>query len=239
MLIHTHNKPLTRSEFARMIDHTALKPETTKKQIEQLCEEARQFCFGAVCVAPSWIPLAVARLAGCSVRVASVVGFPHGNTLSAAKASEATKVLEAGADELDMVIHVGALKSRDQKAVIEDIRAVVEVAKRKPDTIVKVILETALLTDDEKVLGCQLAEKAGANFVKTSTGFAARGATLEDVVLMRHIVQDRLGVKAAGGIGNLTTARAMMEAGATRLGCSASVSIIKEFHENQRGHAQL
>ena len=233
MLTHAHKKSLTRSELARMIDHTALKPETTKEQIVQLCEEAREFDFGAVCVASARILLAVESLANYSVRIASVVGFPHGTTLSAAKVFEATKALEAGANELDMVINVGALKSREKEVVFEDIRAVVEVAKRKPGAIVKVILETALLTDDEKVLGCHLAEKAGADFVRTSTGFAADGATLEDVALMRRVVGNRLGVKAAGSIRDLATARAMIEAGATRLGCSASVSIIKEFHENR------
>lgn len=222
---------MTRSELAKRIDHTALKAETTRDQIVRLCDEAREFGFGAVCIAPSWLPFAVEQLTGTSVRIATVIGFPLGNTLSAVKAYEAERAIAAGAHELDMVIHVGALKSGEQEAVYEEIRSVVEIAHRTPGTLVKVILETALLTNSEKVLGCHLAEKAGADFVKTSTGFAAAGATIDDVAFLRRMVGIRLGVKAAGGIRDLATARAMVKAGATRLGCSSSVSIMKEFPE--------
>ncbi|MHC4687609.1 MAG: deoxyribose-phosphate aldolase [Planctomycetota bacterium] len=222
---------MTRFELAKMIDHTALKPETTREQIVQLCEEAREFGFGAVCIAPAWVRDAVEILAGTAAKIATVIGFPHGNTLSVVKAFEANKAIEAGTHELDMVIHVGALKSGEQELVLQDIHSVVEIGQRKPGTVVKVILETALLTDTEKVLGCQLTEKAGADFVKTSTGFASMGATIDDVARLRRVVGDRLGVKAAGGIRDLATARAMIEAGATRLGCSSSVSIMKEFVE--------
>jgi len=214
-------------QLAIMIDHTALKPETTAGQVVQLCEEARHFGFAAACVAPAWVPLAVKTLAGNSVKVASVAGFPHGNTVTDVKTFEAHYAIQEGAQEIDMVIHAGALKSGDIDAVFEDIFLVTAVARHSGDIVVKVILETALLTEDEKVLVCQLAEKAGADFVKTSTGFAAAGATVADVALMRRVVGDRLGVKAAGGIRDLATARAMIAAGATRLGSSASVAIMQ------------
>jgi len=220
---------MTTAQLAGMIDHTALKPDVTRDQIVQLCMEAIQFRFGAVCVAPAWVELVRETLVNRSVRIATVIGFPHGNTLSAVKAFEAMQAIERGAHELDMVIAVGGLKSGDRNAVIHDIRSVVEAARTRHGTLVKVILETALLTDAEKVLACQLSELAGANFVKTSTGFADGGATLDDVALLRRTVGNRLGVKAAGGIKNLSTALAMIEAGANRLGCSSSVSIMKEF----------
>ena len=220
---------MTTTQLASMIDHTALKPDVTRDQIVQLCMEAIQFRFGAVCVAPAWVELVRETLVNSSVRIATVIGFPHGNTLSAVKAFEAMQAIERGAHELDMVIAVGVLKSGDRNAVIHDIRSVVEAARARYGTLVKVILETALLTDAEKVLACQLSELAGANFVKTSTGFADGGATLDDVALLRRTVGNRLGVKAAGGIKNLSTALAMIEAGANRLGCSSSVSVMKEF----------
>ncbi len=220
---------MTLSDLAAMIDHTLLKAEASTHQVRKLCEEARQYGFWAVCVSPARVSLAAKELQGTGTNVAAVVGFPHGNTLSEVKGYEAQRAIDAGATELDMVIHVGALKERALDVVERDIRAVVEAARRQPETIVKVILETALLTDDEKVLGCQIAEQAGAHFVKTSTGFATKGATAEDVTLMRRTVGQRLGVKAAGGIRDLATARIMVEAGATRLGCSASVAIVEEL----------
>lgn len=222
---------MLQSAFAQLIDHTVLKPDATGDQIMQLCQEAREFGFGAVCIAPVWVSLAAKALAGSVTKVATVIGFPHGNTLSVVKAFEATQAIEAGADELDMVIHVGALKSGEHEAVLQDIRLVVEAARRSEGILVKVILETALLTEAEKVVACQLSEKAEADFVKTSTGFAAAGATIADVALLRHVVGNRLGVKAAGGIRDLPTAQAMIEAGATRLGCSSSVAIMKQFSE--------
>lgn len=220
---------MLQSELAKMIDHSALRPETSRGQIMQLCEEARRFSFGAVCVAPVWISLSKRLLEDTDVKVATVIGFPHGNTLSKVKAYEAEMAIEEGAHELDMVMHVGALKSGDYEAVFSDIHSVVEIAGRKPGALVKVIIETCLLNDEEKVMACQLIEKAGADFVKTSTGFAATGATVEDIRLLRKTVEGRLGVKAAGGIRDLATALSMIEAGANRLGCTASVSIIEEF----------
>lgn len=216
-------------QLASLIDHTALKPEATRDHIVQLCTEAIEFRFAAVCVAPAWVEVVQATLSNSPIKIASVIGFPHGNTLTGVKAFEARQAIERGAHELDMVIPVGALKSGDRNAVLHDIRSVVEAARERHGTLVKVILETALLTDSEKVLACELSELAGADFVKTSTGFADGGATLQDVALLRRTVGNRLGVKAAGGIKNLSTARAMVEAGASRLGCSSSVLIMKEF----------
>lgn len=225
---------MVQSELAGMIDHSALRPETSKGQIMQLCEEARTFSFGAVCIAPVWISLSKRLLEDTDVRVTTVIGFPHGNSLSKVKAYEAEKAIDEGAHELDMVIHVGALKSGDYEAVFSDIHSVVEIADRKRGALVKVIIETSLLKDEEKVMACQLIEKAGAGFVKTSTGFTGAGATLEDIQLIRKTVGGRLGVKAAGGIRDLATALSMIEAGADRLGCSASVSIIGEFRDTQK-----
>ena len=220
---------MTPAELARIIDHTALRPETTEAQIVQLCAEAREFGFGAVCIAPAWVALAVEQLADTRVKTVSVVGFPHGDTLSTLKAFEASQAIAAGAQELDMVIPVGALKSSKDQVVLQDIRAVIGAARQRAGTVVKVILETALLSDSEKVLGCRLAEQGGADFVKTSTGFASGGATVNDVALLRRTVDDRLGVKAAGGIHDLATALAMVKAGASRLGCSSSVAIMQAF----------
>ncbi len=220
---------MTRYELAQMIDHTALKPDTTPERIRRLCAEALEFGFGAVCVAPVWVPMVANALAGSPIKVATVIGFPHGNTLSSVKGYEATETVKAGAEELDMVVNVGALKSDQADALYRDISTVVEAAKSAGGAVVKVILETALLSDAEKVLGAQIAEKAGADYVKTSTGFASGGATVEDVALLRRTVGDRLGVKASGGIRTLRTALAMIEAGATRLGASSSVAIMQEF----------
>ena len=219
---------MTRAEFTRLIDHTALKPETTKEDIRRVCEEARTFGFGAVCVAPIWVRFAGECLAGSPVRIVTVIGFPHGNTIPDVKAYEAKLAIEAGAHELDMVIQIGLLRAGNHGAVLDDIQSVVNVARRAGPSkiLVKVILETGLLTKDEQKTGCQLAEKAGADFVKTSTGFAGSAATIEDVGFLRRTVGERLGVKAAGGIRDLVTALTLINAGATRLGCSSSVSIM-------------
>lgn len=220
---------MTRDEFTKIIDHTALKPDTTKDEIRRVCEEAGTFGFGAVCVAPLWVPLATRCLAGSPVRIATVIGFPHGNTLPDVKAYEAKLAIEAGAEELDMVIQIGLLRAGNHGAVLDDIQGVVNVARRASPSkiLVKVILETSLLNKEEQQIGCQLVEKAGADFVKTSTGFAASKVTIEDVGFLRGIVGQRLGVKAAGGIRDLITAVALVNAGASRLGSSSSVAIMK------------
>jgi deoxyribose-phosphate aldolase len=221
---------LTERQLASMIDHTALKPQTQESHILKLCEEARTYGFGAVCLAPTWIEAANGQLTGTGVKIASVIGFPHGNTLSKVKAFEAESAMELGATEFDMVINIGALKGRNEKLVAADIEAVVRVA-HTGSGLVKVIIEAGLLTEAEKQLACRLAKKAGADFVKTSTGFAGegKGATVEDVRLMRASVDGALGVKAAGGIKDCPTALRMIEAGATRLGCSSSIQILEQF----------
>ncbi|MGD1213436.1 MAG: deoxyribose-phosphate aldolase [Terriglobales bacterium] len=210
-------------DVAQYIEHTALKPEATRRAIVSLCEEAKHFGFRGVCVNPVYVEEAKEQLAGSGRAVITVVGFPLGANLSKTKAEETKAVIENGADEVDMVISVGALKSGEYKAAFSDIRAVVEAAGRIP---VKVILETILLDEYQKVLGCLLAERAGVAFVKTSTGFAGGGAKVEDVVLMRRVLNERVAIKAAGGIKDFQTARAMVMAGADRLGCSASVAIV-------------
>jgi deoxyribose-phosphate aldolase len=211
--------------LAGMIDHTLLKPEATPAQIEQLCKEAVEHAFATVCVNGAWVQLAAGLVSGSGVGVAAVAGFPLGAGSSAAKAYEAADEVRAGATEVDMVINVGALKAGDDALVEVDITEVVRSAGN--DAIVKVILETALLTEDEKVRACRLAVAAGAAFVKTSTGFGPAGATARDVALMRKTVGDGVGVKAAGGIRTREAAEAMIEAGATRLGTSSSVLIVE------------
>ncbi len=211
---------------ARLIDHTLLKPDATAEQIRQLCREARQYGFASVCVNPYWVPLAVAELAGSAVKVCSVVGFPLGATTTQAKRLETEEAIRAGAGEIDMVINVGALRSGDYDAVKSDIQGVVEIAHRG-GAIVKVILETAYLDDNQKAVACTLAKLAGADFVKTSTGFGPSGATAHDVALMRLTVGPQIGVKAAGGIRTLEDFRKMVDAGATRIGASASVKIVE------------
>jgi deoxyribose-phosphate aldolase len=224
---------LTAAELARRIDHTALKPETTRGDVERLCREAREHGFAAVCVAPVWVSAAAGVLEGSPSRVCAVVGFPHGSSRPETKGAEASRALDDGATELDMVIAVGLLKSGDSAAVESDIRAVVEPARRG-DALVKVILETALLSGEEKVSACRLAESAGADFVKTSTGFGPGGATIEDVALMSRTVGARMGVKASGGVRTLDFALALLDAGATRLGCSASVALVRELAARSR-----
>lgn len=214
------------AELAKLIDHTALKPDVRKAHILQLCEEAKEYQFASVCVNPYWVPVAKEALQGSDVMVCTVIGFPLGATLTESKVFETRVSIEKGAREVDMVINIGALKDGDDAAVEADIRAVVEAAG--DDALVKVILETCLLTDQEIERACQLAQAAGADYVKTSTGFSTGGATIEDVKRMRKVVGNDLGVKASGGIRDRKTAEDMIEAGASRIGASASVTIINE-----------
>ena len=211
--------------LASLIDHTLLKPDATREEIEQLCREALQFCFASVCVNPNWVPLCASVLGGRGVKVCTVIGFPFGAHLPDVKAYEARRAVEQGADEVDMVINIGALKSKDYALVEQDIRGVVKGVGK--DTIVKVILETSLLSRDEKIMGSSLAKAAGADFVKTSTGFAGGGATVDDIRLMRETVGPEIGVKASGGIRTSEDVQKMVAAGATRIGASASVKIVR------------
>lgn len=213
------------ANLAAYIDHTLLKPEATEKDILKLTAEAAQYHFASVCIHPYWVKLAARELAGTGVKVCTVIGFPLGATTAETKAFETKKAIGDGADEIDMVINIGALKSGNIEAVEADIRAVVEAAQGK---LVKVIIETCLLTNEEKELACRLSVKAGAHFVKTSTGFSTGGATVEDVKLMRQTVGDKAGVKASGGIHTKAEAEAMIEAGATRIGASSGVKIVSE-----------
>jgi len=213
-------------KLGAMIDHTILKPEATREDITSLCEEARRFGFASVCVNPTYVPLCAQLLRMTNVKVCTVVGFPLGANRARVKAFETERAVEDGAQEVDMVANIGAMKSRDYELVESDIRAVVEACRGI--VVSKVIIEAALLEDDEKVKVCELARSAGADFVKTSTGFGPGGATAHDVALMRAVVGDRMGVKAAGGIRDLKTAREMIAAGASRIGASASVKIVSE-----------
>jgi deoxyribose-phosphate aldolase len=217
----------TAHDWASLIDHTLLKPEATESDIRKLCDEAAQFGFASVCVNPSWVKKASEFLRGSDVPVCTVIGFPLGATLSDVKAYEARRAIFNGAREVDMVINIGALKSGDDCTVEDDIRAVVEAAHEN-GILCKVIIETALLTDEEKVRACLASKNANADFVKTSTGFAKGGATVDDVALMRRVVGSELGVKASGGVKGIEDARAMFEAGATRIGASVGVKIAQE-----------
>ena len=218
---------LSQCQLARYIDHTALKPEATAAQITQLCCEAQRYSFMAVCVNPVWVKLCVSLLSGSDTRVATVAGFPLGATLPEVKAYEAQLLADSGAREIDMVINIGALKDRDYALVARDIELVVRAA-RDGGALTKVIIEAALLTDEEKKRACQLACEAGAEFVKTSTGFSVGGATPYDVALMRQVVGPDVGVKAAGCIRTYADTLAMIAAGANRIGASASVKIMAE-----------
>ncbi|WP_167628709.1 deoxyribose-phosphate aldolase [Listeria valentina] len=209
--------------IAKMIDHTALKPETTKEQIEKLTEEAKTYQFASVCVNPTWVKFASSQLADSGVDTCTVIGFPLGANTSSVKAFETKDAILNGATEVDMVINIGALKEGNDAFVEEDIKAVVEAAD---GTLVKVIIETCLLTDEEKVRACKLAVKAGADFVKTSTGFSSGGATVHDIKLMRETVGPDIGVKASGGIRTKEDVLKMIDAGATRIGASAGVAIV-------------
>ena len=217
----------TAHDWASLIDHTLLKPEATESDIRQLCKEAAEFGFASVCVNPGWVKSAVEFLRGSGVPVCTVIGFPLGATLPDVKAYEARRAIFNGAKEVDMVINIGALKSGDICAVEDDIRAVADAAHEN-GVLCKVIIETALLTDEEKVMACLSAKNAGADFVKTSTGFSKGGATVHDISLMRRTVGSDLGVKASGGVKGIDDARAMFEAGATRIGASVGVKIAQE-----------
>jgi deoxyribose-phosphate aldolase len=214
-------------DWAGLIDHTLLKPEATDEDVGRLCSEAASYRFASVCVNPTWVRIAACNLRGTGVPVCTVVGFPLGATLSDVKAYEARRTILDGAREVDMVINVGALKSGDDCLVEHDVRSVVQVA-HEYEAICKVIIETALLSDEEKVRACLAAKNAGADFVKTSTGFSKGGATVADVSLMRRTVGPELGVKASGGVKGLDDARRMVEAGATRIGASVGVKIAQE-----------
>ncbi|KRK74070.1 deoxyribose-phosphate aldolase [Lacticaseibacillus nasuensis] len=216
------DKPL-----AKYIDHTLLKPDATEAQIDNVLAEAKAHDFASVCLNPYWVPRAVAALKGTDVNVCTVIGFPLGANTTFIKVAEADEALAAGAKEVDMVLNIGELKAGHNEAVQADIAAVAGAAHAK-NGLLKVIIEAVLLTDAEKVTACQLAEAAGADFVKTSTGFAAGGATVHDVALMRQTVGDRLGVKAAGGIHSYAEAKALIDAGASRLGASAGIKILEE-----------
>ena len=213
-------------EVASLIDHTLLKPDATRDQVDKLCDEAARHAFKSVCVNPTWVGHAARRLTGTGVEICTVIGFPLGATMPDAKAHEARRAQDDGATELDMVLNVGRLKSGDDAAVRDDIAAVVGAAR--PGVLVKVILETCLLTDEEKVRACRLSREAGAHFVKTSTGFSSGGATAHDIALMRRTVGSGLGVKASGGVRTRDDVMEMVKAGATRIGASAGVAIIAE-----------
>lgn len=213
-------------DLAKMIDHTLLKPDATQEQIAQLCFEARKYGFASVCINPTWVELCAKLLEGSTVKVCTVIGFPLGATSAEVKAFETQVALDHGATEIDMVINVGALKARDLELVAKDIRGVV-IAAHSRKSIVKVIIEAILLTDEEKTIACLLAKEAGADYVKTSTGFASGGATVHDVALMRRVVGPEMGVKAAGGVRTYEDAENMIKAGATRIGASAGVKIIQ------------
>jgi deoxyribose-phosphate aldolase len=215
------------ADLAATIDHTLLKPDASEAQIAQLCHEARKYNFAAVCVNPTHVKLCAQLLKGSAVRVCTVVGFPLGATPPEVKAYETQQALDDGATEIDTVINIGALKSKDYALVARDI-AVVAATAHAGGALVKVIIEAALLTDEEKFIACKLSKEAGADFVKTSTGFASGGATRHDVALMRRAVGPDMGVKAAGGIKSYQDAQKLIEAGATRIGASASVKIMQE-----------
>ena len=220
---------ITKENVAGIIDHTLLKPEANSAQITKLCDEAKAYHFASVCVNPAYVRQCAAALKGTNVKVCTVIGFPLGANTTAVKAFEASDAVANGAEEVDMVINVGYVKSCDWNYVKTDIAAVVKAAQNK--ALVKVIIETCLLTDEEKVKVCQLAKEAGADFVKTSTGFSTGGATPEDVALMRKAVGPDMGVKASGGIHSAEEALAMIRAGATRLGVSAGIAVINGINE--------
>lgn len=217
---------MDKKQLAKMIDHTNLKPEATSKEIKKLCEEALQYNFASVCVNPTRVKEAYEMLKDSEVKVCTVIGFPLGATTTKVKVFETKDAIENGATEVDMVINIGRLKEKDYDFVKQDIKSVVDAAKGK--ALTKVIIETCLLTDEEKVAACKIAKEVGADFVKTSTGFSTGGALKEDIKLMRETVGQELGVKASGGVRTLEDAKAMIENGATRIGASASIKICEE-----------
>ena len=218
------------TNIASYIDHTLLKAEATEQQIIQLCKEAAEYNFASVCVNPAWVSTAAAELANSTAKVCTVIGFPLGASTTETKAFETTDAISKGAGEIDMVINIGALKSGNTELVKKDIEAVVNAAAGK--AIVKVIIETSLLTDEEKTVASRLTKEAGADFVKTSTGFSTGGATIADVKLMREAVGPDLGVKASGGVRSLEDVQAMIDAGATRIGASSGVQIMQGLTSN-------
>ena len=212
-------------DYAKMIDHTLLKTDAQKKDLDKLLLEAKKYNFMSVCVSPIWVKYAAEQLKDTNVKVCTVIGFPQGATPTEVKVFETKNAIENGATEVDMVIPVGVLKDKDYIAVENDIRAVVEAAKSK--SLTKVIIETCLLTDEEKIMACKLSKSAGADFVKTSTGFSTAGATVKDIRLMRETVGEQMGVKASGGVRSREDADAMIKAGATRIGTSNGVKIVE------------
>lgn len=212
-------------DYAKMIDHTLLKTDAQKKDLDKLLLEAKKYNFMSVCVSPIWVKYAAEQLKDKNVKVCTVIGFPQGATPTEVKVFETKNAIENGATEVDMVIPVGVLKDKDYIAVENDIRAVVEAAKSK--ALTKVIIETCLLTDEEKIMACKLSKSAGADFVKTSTGFSTAGATVKDIRLMRETVGEQMGVKASGGVRSREDADAMIKAGATRIGTSNGVKIVE------------
>jgi deoxyribose-phosphate aldolase len=213
-------------DIAAAIDHTLLRPDATASDIRKVCQEARKYSFASVCVNPYWVPLVAAELAGSPVKVCTVVGFPLGASATAIKVAETEAAVRVGAQEIDMVLNIGELRGGNYDAVRQDIQSVVKAA-HAGGAIVKVILETAMLDDNQKAIGCTLSKLAGAEFVKTSTGFSTHGATAHDVALMRQVVGAEMGVKASGGVRTLEDLRQMTAAGATRIGASASVKIVE------------
>ncbi|WP_338750210.1 deoxyribose-phosphate aldolase [Bacillus sp. FJAT-52991] len=212
-------------KVAKMIDHTLLKADATKEEVGKICEEAKAYEFASVCINPVWVPYASEQLKGTPVKVCTVIGFPLGAMTSDVKAFETKNAIENGAEEVDMVINIGALKAGDYEAVLKDIQAVTSAAKGK--ALTKVIIETCLLTDEEKKKACELAVEAGADYVKTSTGFSTGGATVEDIALMRKTVGPDIGVKASGGVRSREDAENMIKVGATRIGASSGVKIVQ------------
>ena len=221
---------MDKQQLAKIIDHTILKPEATKEQVEKLCKEALEYHFASVCINPTNVELAAKLLKGSDVKVCTVIGFPLGANTMEVKAFETKDAIEKGAEEVDMVINIGRLKDKDYDYVERDIKAVVDAAGKK--ALTKVIIETCLLTDEEKVKACELAKKAGADFVKTSTGFSKGGATPEDIKLMRDTVGEDMGVKASGGVRTREDACAVIENGANRIGASASIAICEGTESN-------
>lgn len=221
---------MVRQSVASMIDHTLLKPEATRQEILTLCTEAKEYQFASVCVNPVWVPFVVETLQGSSVAVCTVIGFPLGASTIDTKIAETKEAVLNGAMEIDMVINIGLLKSGDKETIKKEIQAIVQAAQGK---VVKVIMETCLLTEEEKITACMIAKEAGVHFVKTSTGFSTGGATVEDVALMRKIVGDQMGVKASGGIRTWDDAKALIQAGATRIGASKGIQIVEEENRKQ------
>ena len=222
------------NNIAKMIDHTILKAFATKEDVKVLCKEAKEYNFFSVCINPANIELAKKELEGSYVKVCTVIGFPLGANTSEVKAFETKDAIKKGADEVDMVINIGALKDKDYDYVLNDIKAVVDAADKK--ALVKVIIETCYLTDEEKKIACELSVKAGADFVKTSTGFGTGGSTPEDIKLMREVVGPNIGVKASGGVRNQEDAKAVIKAGCSRIGASASVAIAKGEDSQTSGY---